>query len=638
MRRSIARLILASLVIASSAPAVGLGQPGGVDTALVRRIKERYVKREVRIRVRDGVQLFTSIYIPRDSTRRYPVLMSRTPYSVGPYGADYKTALGPSGNPRWVNDGYIFVYQDVRGRYYSEGTFRDMTPILERHDKPTDVDEGTDAYDTIDWLVKNLPTNGRVGIYGTSYPGFYTTASCLSRHPALVACSPQAPMTDIWMGDDNFHGGAFLLAHNFSFYTRFGRTPRPQPGPDASYPFSMGTPDAFKFYLGLEPLGPGTRKVMDSATAPLWQSILTHPAYDAFWKARDVRPHLHDVKAAVLTVGGFYDTEDIHGPWWVFENIERMSSATDNHVIVGPWSHGGWSRGDDDALGTLRWTYKTGPFFRDSIEYPFFAHHLAGAPDPKLAAVTVFRTGGDRWDGYDAWPPKASTPASIYLQPNGKLAFTPPASGAAQFDEYVSDPAKPVPTVERVENNGMPRDYITADQRFASRRTDVLNYQTDALAEDVTLTGWVTPVLHVSTSGTDADFIVKLIDAFPDSAANWPGDATQFPVGGYQQLVRGEPFRARYRRSFEKPLPMVSNAADSIRFDMPPIHHTFRRGHRIMVQIQSTWFPHIDLNPQRFVPNVFEAKPADFQKATMRVYHTPAKPTRLELRRLVDSP
>jgi hypothetical protein len=348
-----------------------------------------------------------------------------------------------------------------------------------------------------------------------------------------------------------------------------------------------------------------------------------------------VRPHLHDVKAAVLTVGGFYDTEDIHGPWWVFGSIERQSPGADNHVIVGPWSHGGWSRGDDDVLGTLHWKYKTGPFFRDSVEYPFFAHYLAGAADPKLPKVLVFRTGGDQWDGYDSWPPKVSTPAALYLQPNGKLAFTPPRGGAA-FDEYVSDPAKPVPLVERIENNGMPRDYITADQRFASRRTDVLTYQTDVLTSDVTLTGPVSPVLHVSTSGTDADFIVKLIDVFPDTASNWPGDQSGFTVGGYQQLVRGEPFRARYRRSFEKPSAMIPNAADSIKFEMPSIHHTFRRGHRIMVQIQSTWFPHIDLNPQRFVPNIFEAKPGDFQKATMRVYHTAASPTRLELRRLPE--
>ena len=603
------------------------------DPTLAARIKELYTKREARIRVRDGAQLFTSIYVPRDTTRRYPVLMSRTPYSVSPYGADYKTALGPSGNRRWVEDGYIFVYQDVRGRNFSEGVFRDMTPILERHDKTTDVDEGPDTYDTVEWLVKNLPTNGKVGIYGTSYPGFYTTASCLSRHPAVVACSPQAPMTDIWMGDDNFHGGAFLLAHNFGFYTRFGRAPRKEPGPDPAYPFSMGTPDAYAFYLALGPLGPATRKILDSATAPLWQNILTHPSYDAFWKARDVRPHLHDVKAAFLTVGGFYDTEDIHGPWWVYGAIEKLNTEADNHVIVGPWSHGGWSRGDGDVLGTLRWAYKTGPFFRDSVEYPFFAHYLTGAPDPKFPNVLVFRTGGDTWDRYDAWPPKESTPVALYVQAGGKLAFAPPRAGDA-FDEYVSDPAKPVPTVERIENQGMPRDYITADQRFASRRTDVLTYQTDVLTSDITLTGPVTPVLHVSTSGSDADFIVKLIDVFPDSARNWSNDPTLFPVGGYQQLVRGEPFRARYRRSFEKPTAMVPNAPDSVRFDMPPIHHTFRRGHRIMVQVQSTWFPHIDRNPQRFVPNIFEAKPSDFQKATMRIYHNSSRPTRLELRRL----
>ncbi|HEY5441651.1 MAG TPA: CocE/NonD family hydrolase [Gemmatimonadaceae bacterium] len=628
--------VLCSLLLLAVAPlSTSSAQTlSGADQALAARIKERYTKREVRIRVRDGVQLFTSIYVPKDTTKRYPVLLSRTPYSVAPYGVDYKATLGPSGNPRYVDDGYIFVYQDVRGRYYSDGTFRDMTPILDQHNGPSEVDEGTDTYDSIEWMLKNLPTNNKVGIYGTSYPGFYSTASCLSRHAALVACSPQAPMTDIWMGDDNFHGGAFLLAHNFGFYTGFGRGPRAKDlGPDPRYPFSMGTRDAYQYYLDLGPLGPGTRKVLDSATAPLWQSILTHPSYDAFWQARNVRPHLRDVKAAVLTVGGYYDTEDLHGPWWVYGGIETQSKGTDNHLVVGPWSHGGWSRGDGNVLGNLQWKYKTGPFYRDSVEYPFFAHHLAGAPDPKLPGVLVFRTGGDVWDRYDAWPAKNSTPASLYLHPGGKLAFTPPKAGAA-FDEYLSDPAKPVPLVDRIESNGMPRDYITADQRFASRRPDVLTYQTEVLTEDITLTGPISPVLHVSTTGSDADFIVKLIDVFPDSAANWQGDPSGFTVGGYQQLVRGEPFRARYRRSFEKPIAMVPNQADSLKFEMPSIHHTFKRGHRIMVQVQSTWFPHIDRNPQRFVPNIFEAKPSDFQKATMRVFHSSAKPTRLELRRL----
>ncbi len=637
-RRAVPRLTPAFAVVLmalalSAAPAVVAQQPTSTPSA--EAVRAAYAKREVMIPMRDGVRLFTSIYVPRDTTRRYPVLMSRTPYSVAPYGADsYRAALGPSGNPRYAADGYIFVYQDVRGRHFSEGTFVDMTPVRERHDTPADIDEGTDAWDTIEWLLANLPTNGKMGIYGTSYPGFFATTSCLSRHPALVACSPQAPMTDIWMGDDNFHGGAFLLPHNFGFFTSFGRGPRTEPGYDKRYPFSMGTRDAYKFYLEMGPVGPGSRKYLQPAgTAPMWDSILAHPAYDDYWKSRNVRPHLTDVKAAVLTVGGFYDTEDLHGPWWVHDAIARQSPGTRNTLVEGPWSHGGWSRGDGTSLGTLRWRYPTGPFYRDSVEYPFFAHHLAGAPDPQLPNVLVFRTGGDRWDRYDRWPAPGARPASLYLQPGGKLAFTPPAARGG-FDEYVSDPAKPVPLVDRIEPQGMPRDYITADQRFAARRPDVLVYQTDVLAEDVTLTGPVAPVLHVSTTGTDADFIVKLIDVFPDTASNWMGDTSGFIVGGYQQLVRGEPIRMRYRRSWEKPAPMAAGRPDSVRYEMPSIHHTFRKGHRIMVQVQSTWFPHIDRNPQKFVPDIFEAKPEDFVKATMRVYHSAARPTRLELRKL----
>ncbi|MCC6930736.1 MAG: CocE/NonD family hydrolase [Gemmatimonadaceae bacterium] len=635
--RLVAPLLAAPLLAALIAPAVSgalAAQPPGTAWT-ADQVKAAYAKREVKIQVRDGIALFTSIYVPRDSSRRYPVLMSRTPYSVAPYGAEaYRPGLGPSSNPRYAADGYIFVYQDVRGRHFSEGVFRDMTPALDKHDTPNDVDEATDTYDTIEWLLKNLPTNGKVGIYGTSYPGFYASASCLSRHPALVACSPQAPMTDIWMGDDNFHGGAFLLPHNFGFYTFFGRGPRTEPGYDKRYPFDMGTRDAYKFYLEMGSVADGARKYMQPAgTAAMFDSILLHPAYDDYWKARNLRPHLKDVKAAVLTVGGFYDTEDLHGPWWVYESIAKQSPATRNRLVVGPWSHGGWSRGDGNVLGNLRWRYKTGPFYRDTVEYPFFAHYLAGAADPGLPGVLVYRTGGERWDRYDTWPAPNAKPVALYLHSNGTLAFTPPAPGAS-FDEYVSDPARPVPVVDRIEPQGMPRDYITADQRHASRRPDVLTYQTSVLTEDVTLTGPVSPVLHVSTSGTDADFIVKLIDVFPDSADNWADDNSGFTVGGYQQLVRGEPIRMRYRRSWEKPSPMVANRPDSVRFEMPSVHHTFRKGHRIMVQVQSSWFPHIDRNPQKFVPNIFEAKPGDFVKATMRVYHDARRPTRLELRRL----
>ena len=620
--------VAALLLLAATPAAAQFPQP---DPALSAKIKANYRKIEVKIPVRDGVKLFTSIYVPKDTTKWYPVLMSRTPYSVAPYGdTAYKPSLGPSSNPKWVDDGYIFVYQDGRGRHFSEGVFREMTPILEKHDKPTDVDEGTDTYDTIEWLLKNLHTNGKVGIYGTSYPGFYTSASCLARHPALVACSPQAPMTDIWMGDDTFHGGAFLLPHNFGFYTSFGRGPRKEPGFDPRYPFSMGTPDAYDFYLNMGPVGPGSRKYITEGTGQYWEEILNHPTYDDYWQSRNVRPHLHDVKAAVLTVGGFYDTEDLHGPWWVYESINKQSPGTQNSLIVGPWSHGGWSRGDGNVLGNLRWNYKTGPFFRDSVEYPFFTQHLRGGPAKIAPGVMVFRTGADKWDTYPSWPAPGAKKASLYLQPNGKLSFTaPPKNGT--FDSYVSDPAKPVPVVDRVEGQGMPRDYITADQRFASRRPDVLVYQTDVLTEDLTISGPLHPVLHVSTSGTDADFIVKLIDVFPNDAPNWSGDQSGFVVGGYQQLVRGEPFRARYRRSFTKPSPMVSNKADSVAFDMVSVHHTFRKGHRVMVQVQSTWFPHIERNPQTYVPNIFFAKPSDYKAATMKVFHSAAQPTRIEV-------
>ncbi|MDQ8153792.1 MAG: CocE/NonD family hydrolase [Gemmatimonadota bacterium] len=622
------RLLVASLLAVIADPAAAQMQG---DPALAARIRQNYRKLEVKIPVRDGVKLFTSIYVPRDTTRRYPVLMQRTPYSVAPYGdTAYKATLGPSGNAKYVDDGYIFVYQDGRGRHFSEGEFQEMTPILEKHEKPTDVDEGTDTFDTIEWLLKNLPTNGRMGIFGTSYPGFYASASCLSRHPALVACSPQAPMTDIWMGDDTFHGGAFLLPHNFGFYTSFGRGPRTEPGYDKRYPFARTTPDAYQFYLDMGPVGPGSRKYITEGTGPLWENIINHPTYDAFWKARDVRPHLRDVKAAVLTVGGFYDTEDLHGPWWVYGSIAKQSPATQNSLIVGPWSHGGWSRGDGTVLGNLRWTYKTGPFFRDSVEYPFFAQHLAGAPRTVEPGVTVFRTGADRWDRYPTWPAPGAKKAALYLQPGGKLSFSPPPKSGA-FDQYVSDPAKPVPVVDRIEGQGMPRDYITGDQRFAARRPDVLVYQSDVLTEDLTISGPLKPVLHVSTSGTDADFIVKLIDVFPDTAKNWPGDQSGFIVGGYQQMVRGEPFRARYRRSFETPSAMVPNQADSLAFEMVSVHHTFKKGHRLMVQVQSSWFPHIDRNPQTFVPSIFFAQPSDFKAATMRVYHTAAQATRIEV-------
>ena len=584
--------------------------------------------------MRDGVKLFTVLYVPLDTTRSYPFLMDRTPYGVGaPDPQAYRPSLGLG--QRYMDAGMIFVYQDARGRYYSEGEYTEMTPHKDSKKGRADVDESSDTYDTTDWLVKNVAhNNGRVGIYGTSYPGFYTTASCIDPHPALKACAPGSPMTDLWNGDDLFHNGAFYLGANFSFYQGYGRTPRASPpGPDPSYsPRPSTGGDAYKFFLEMGPVGSGSRKWLPGETAPLWALVMQHPDYDAFWQARDIRRHVQKMAPAMLEVGGFYDAEDLFGPFGTFRAIETGTSAAGNHLAMGPWSHGGWARGDGDALATLRWNNKTGPWFRDSVEFPFFMHHLAGGPDPKLPKVLIYRTGADRWDRYDTFPPASAASKALYLQPGGKLAFSAPRSGGAAYDEYVSDPANPVPVVGRKDPSGMPRDYMVGDQRFASQRADVLTYKTDVLDADVTIAGPVSPVLHVSTSTTDADFDVKVIDVWPDNAPNWPGDTTGFQVAGYQQMVRGEPFRGKFRRSVEHPVAFVPNQPDSLRFEMPDINHTFRKGHRIMVQVQSSWFPLTDRNPQTFVPNIFEARAEDFEKATMRVYHAPARLSRIEVR------
>jgi len=633
-RRMAGRIASLAVVLAVVAPLATLpvvAQPAASSGAAA--VKASYEKLEVRIPMRDGVHLFTSIYIPRDSSREYAMLMTRTPYGVAPYGPDeYRASLGP--NPRYQERGLIFVYQDVRGRYYSEGDYTEMTPHLDVKRGPKDVDESTDSYDTVAWLVANVPrNNGNVGIVGGSYPGFYTTASCIDAHPAVKACSPQAPMTDIYMGDDVFHHGAFMLAQNFSFYQRFGRFPRTEPGPDARYDFQMGTRDAYKFYLDIGPIGPASRRFMAPGTAPLWELVMQHPNYDEFWQERDIRPHLKDVKPAMLVVGGFYDTEDLMGPFGTFGALQKLSPANDSRLIMGPWAHGGWNRGDGTVLGNLRWTSKTGPFYQDSVEFPFFMHHLYGAPAPDLPKALVFRTGADRWDRLNEWPRTDLQQRSLYLLADGKLGFTQPAAatGDDAFDSYTSDPARPVPVVDRIESQGAPRDFITADQRFASRRPDVLVYVTEPLTEEVTISGPVRPVLHVATTGTDADFIVKLIDVFPDDAPNWPGDSSGFIVGGYQQLVRGDAFRGRFRHSFQEPEAFVPGQPDSLSFDMSDVNHAFKPGHRIMVQVQSSWFPYVDRNPQTFVPNIFEASPEDFQAATMRVYRVPERASRIDV-------
>jgi putative CocE/NonD family hydrolase len=578
-------------------------------------IRAQYTKYEFRIAMRDGAKLFTVVYVPKDASpsKTYPFLINRTPYSVGPYGVDnYPRRLGPA--PSFMKDQFIFVYQDVRGRYQSEGKFLEMTP---HHDTkgPKDVDESSDTYDTIDWLLRNIPNNnGKAGIYGISYPGFYAAAGMADSHPALKAASPQAPVTDLYLGDDAYHNGALMLEANFGFYTQF------KPPVGLEYPvrgpeFDYGTNDGYEFYLRMGSLGNSKKLIQQQDT--YWDDQIDHPNYDSYWKVRAIADHLKNVKCAVLTVGGLFDAEDLVGPYRVFHSVAKYDPATPNMLVEGPWSHGGWAGTAGDHLGPVTFAGKNSDYFNDEVLLPFFKQYLKDAPDPKLPKALMYETGTGVWRRYDSWPPKNVESKTLYFAADGKLTFDAPA-GSGGYDEYVSDPNRPVPFVE-TQATGVPREYMSADQRFAAKRPDVLVYVTEPLEHDITVTGPVSPRLWVSSSGTDSDFDVKLIDVYPQNYPDPDPNPKDVHMGGYQQLVRGEPFRAKFRNSFEKPEALTPDQPTAINFSLPDINHTFRHGHRIMVQIQSSWFPLTDRNPQKFI-NIPDATAADFQKATERVY------------------
>ncbi|MBM3728112.1 MAG: CocE/NonD family hydrolase [Acidobacteria bacterium] len=594
--------------------------PVGAWAQGVEFVKANYTKYEYRIAMRDGKKLFTSVYLPKDSSRTYPILLNRTPYSVGPYGADkYKTDLGPS--PLFAREGYIVVYQDVRGRYMSEGEFVNMRP--HRAAKGTgDFDESTDTYDTIDWLVKNLPGhNGRVGTWGISYPGFYTAAGMIDAHPAHVAASPQAPIVDWFTGDDFHRNGALYLPHAFNFLAAFGK-PRPEPTTKVAPAFEHGTNDGYAFFLRMGPLANADEKFLKNQVA-FWNDMMKHPNYDEFWQSRNLRPHLKAIRPAVLTVGGWWDAENIYGALQVYRHVERSSPGAVNLLVMGPWVHGGWSRGEGDRLANVSFHAKTAEFYREQIEFPFFERHLKGKTGVDLPEAYVFETGTNVWRRHGQWPPVGTVARELYLQPKGGLGFAAPAEDGS--DEFPSDPAKPVPYTGQVSPR-MTQEYMVADQRFAAARPDVLVYQTEVLEEDLTLAGPVTPVLHVATTGTDADWIVKLIDVYPDDYPDPAPNPAEVRMGGYQQLVRGEVFRGRYRNSFEKPEAFVPGRAAKVEYGMNDVFHTFRRGHRVMVQIQSSWFPLVDRNPQKFV-EINTAREGDFARAQHSVYRTRALPS-----------
>ena len=613
-------LVLAFLTVVPVAPAQKDAAPFD--------IKAHYTKYEYRIPMRDGVKLFTAVYVPKDTLQAYPFLVNRTPYGVGPYGEDrYPKRLGPS--EEFARTGYIFVSQDVRGRYQSEGEFVEMRPHID-NPQPGQTDESTDMYDTVDWLLKHVPNNnGKVGIWGISYPGFFTSASIIDSHPAIKAASPEAPMTNEFEGDDVYHGGAFMLNGNFEFYSVFfwqrAHGLEFPPGPWPEFPYA--TTDAYDYFLQH---GPDLTTIAAAIKNPLFDANYQHDTYDDYWRARDISQHMHGIKCAVLTVGGWFDAEDLSGPVQTYHAIEKNNPGIFNSLVIGPWAHGQWAWGDGKMMGRVPFNSATGEYYREHIIFPFFEHYLKGKGDPQLPDAYVFETGSNVWRQYDSWPPKNVQRKTVYLHANGKLSFDLPAAGEAAFDEYVSDPTHPVPYTSYATLD-VPQEYMVTDQRFAAKRSDVLTYVSDPLTEDITIAGPVSPKLQVSSSGTDSDFDVKLIDVYPADYDKSLGDVDEThkdvpmpreKMGGYQQLVRGEPMRAKFRNSWSKPEPMTANQVTPLNFEMQDVNHTFRRGHRIMVQIQSSWFPLTDLNPQRFVDTA-KAKPSDFVKATERVYHTP---------------
>jgi putative CocE/NonD family hydrolase len=617
------------LLFVCSLPVVLLAAPSGDAMAQGQEyVKANYTKYEYRIPMRDGTKLFTAVYVPKDEAKRYPILLNRTPYSVRPYGIDrYKDSLGPSA--LFGKAGYIFAYQDVRGRWMSEGEFVNMRPHNPAKKDKSDIDESSDTYDTIDWLVKHVPNNnGRVGQSGISYPGFYTAAGMIDAHPALKACSPQAPVTDWFIGDDWHHNGALFLPHMFNFMANFGR-PRPGPTKKFDHRFDHETPDGYQFFLRMGPLPHANSRYFKDDVA-FWSEAMKHGTYDEFWKPRNLRQHLNNIRPAVMTVGGWFDAENLFGALETYKKVEATSEGRTNILVMGPWLHGGWSGGDGESLGDVSFNSKTSVFYREQIEFPFFEFHLKGAGEFKHPEAWVFETGTNQWRKHDAWPPKKAERRSLYLRAGGRLTWGKPAEDSSEaYDEYLSDPAKPVPFIDRIDI-GMRPEYMVADQRFAGRRPDVLVYETEVLEEDVTIAGPIKVELHVSTTGTDADWIVKLIDVYPDDYPDLNPNPRGVRMGGYQQLVRGDVMRGKFRNSFEKPEPFTQGEPAAVSFTMQDSYHTFRTGHRIMVQVQSSWFPLVDRNPQTFV-DIYQAKESDFKKATQHVHRSADMPSRVSV-------
>lgn len=628
--RLFARLVCVSLLVAlgvaPTASAAAAASPRKHDEKRAAWIRAHYTKFEHRIAMRDGARLFTTVYTPNARKGPLPMLLLRTPYSVGPYGADkYPDRLGPY--PEFEKEGFIFVMQDVRGRFMSEGSFVNMRPQVAgaggARASAGQVDESTDTWDTIAWLLEHISGhNGKVGMRGISYPGFYAAAGAIQGHPALKAVAPQAPIAD-WYWDDMHHNGALMLQMTFGFFSGFGK-PRPKPTTEWPDFFEFPTPDAYRFFLDMGPLS-NVNKLYYKKKIAFWNDVVAHPDYDSYWQARTILPHLSGIKAAVLVVGGWFDAEDLYGPLKIHQAIGKQNRGADLRLVMGPWSHGGWVRTDGDALGDAQFGFETSRFYQEHIELAFFKHHLKAGPKPALPNVLAFETGANRWREFDQWPPKPRQEVSLYLGPDGSLGRSKPKAKGQEHDAWISDPARPVPYTMDLQTR-MSKPYMTEDQRFAAYRPDVLVYRSDVLTDDLTLAGPIAVQLFVSTSQSAADFVVKLIDEVPGRSAR---KGQPDPDGGKQLLVRGDIMRGRYRESFERPRPFTPGEPTAVNFELLDVLHTFKRGHRVVVHVQSTWFPLADRNPQRYVDNIYQAKASDFVKAEHRVYRSATLPSRL---------
>ena len=581
-----------------------------------------YTKKEVLIPMRDGVKLFTSLYIPKDQSEKHPLLITRTPYSCAPYGESNYSGMWRGPRKYFLQEKYIIVQQDVRGRWMSEGTFVDVRPYNPNKKSNQDIDEASDTYDMIDWLIKNVGNNnGNAGIYGTSYPGFYAAMAALSNHPAIKAVSPQAPVTDWFIGDDFHHNGAFMMMDAFGFYSSFGK-PRPQPTTVGPTGFNFPIQDNYEFYLRNGTL-PKLSKLMGDSIA-FWNDLMSHPNYDSWWKNRNDRNFVQNISAKIptLIVGGLFDAEDCYGAWNLYKAIETKAKNK-NQLVIGPWYHGQWGTKDGTHLGNVEFGSNTSDWYQQNIELPFFNYYLKGKGSiDKISEATIFFSGENQWRQFEQWPAKNVVNRDLFLTANGGLSYvTNKMAPLSSYTEYTSDPAKPVPYTEDV-HMGRTREYMTDDQRFAARRPDVLVYQTPILTEDLTVAGTASADLLVSMTGTDADFVVKIIDVFPDDFKYTNND--HYPMNGYQMMVRGEVMRGKFRNSFESPEAFVPGKPTQVRFALPDVAHTFKKGHRLMIQIQSSWFPLVDRNPQKFT-NIYQAKQEDFQKSTIKIFNNQSR-------------